>query len=86
MAIVEGLNVAYQIWDIGGQSIGSKMISNYLYGAQAIVYVFDITNYQSFLNLEEWYKVSQASIAPGTHPLLTLVANKGKSTLLHDFS
>ena len=28
------VHVALQIWDIGGQSIGSKMISNYIYGAQ----------------------------------------------------
>lgn len=26
------VNVALQIWDIGGQSIGSKMLGNYIYG------------------------------------------------------
>ena len=28
------IHVALQIWDIGGQSIGSKMIKNYIFGAQ----------------------------------------------------
>lgn len=28
-----GVHVALQIWDIGGQSIGSKMMSNYIFGA-----------------------------------------------------
>ncbi len=30
-----GVRVALQIWDIGGQSIGNKMIKKYIYGAQA---------------------------------------------------
>jgi GTPase SAR1 family protein len=42
------VHVALQIWDIGGQSIGSKMIGNYIYGAQAVLICYDITNYQSF--------------------------------------
>ena len=29
------VHVALQIWDIGGQTIGGKMIGNYIYGAQA---------------------------------------------------
>ena len=42
------VHVALQIWDIGGQTIGGKMIGNYIYGAQAILICYDITNYQSF--------------------------------------
>lgn len=40
------VHVALQIWDIGGQTIGSKMVSNYIYGAQAVLLVYDITNFQ----------------------------------------
>ncbi|KAI7789524.1 ras-related protein Rab-28 [Triplophysa rosa] len=35
------LNVTLQVWDIGGQTIGGKMLDKYIYGAQ-IMYVFDI--------------------------------------------
>jgi len=28
------LNVALQVWDIGGQTIGGKMLDKYIYGAQ----------------------------------------------------
>lgn len=35
-----------QLWDIGGQTIGGKMIRNYIFGAQAVLLVYDITNYQ----------------------------------------
>lgn len=34
-----------QLWDIGGQTIGGKMISNYIYGAQAVLLVYDISNH-----------------------------------------
>ena len=32
-----GVSVAVQLWDIGGQSIGGKMIKNYIYGAHAVL-------------------------------------------------
>ena len=50
-------NVTLQLWDIGGQSIGSQMISNYISGANAILLCYDITNYESFANLEDWYRI-----------------------------
>ena len=53
------VNVALQIWDIGGQTIGGKMIGNYIYGAQAVLLCYDITNYQSFQNLEDWYRLAE---------------------------
>ena len=35
-----------QLWDIGGQTISSKMVANYIFGAHAILLVYDITNLQ----------------------------------------
>jgi Ras-related protein Rab-28 len=43
-----------EIWDIGGQSIASKMIETYIHEANAVLLVYDITNFQSFLDLEDW--------------------------------
>ena len=31
------IHIAMQVWDIGGQSIGSKMLGNYIYGAQVVL-------------------------------------------------
>ena len=42
------IQVALQVWDIGGQSIFSKMIGTYIYEANAVVLTYDITNQQSF--------------------------------------
>ncbi|XP_060221371.1 ras-related protein Rab-28 isoform X2 [Meriones unguiculatus] len=73
------LNVTLQVWDIGGQTIGGKMLDKYIYGAQGILLVYDITNYQSFENLEDWYSVVKTvSEESETQPLVALVGNKKK--------
>ncbi|XP_058526284.1 ras-related protein Rab-28 isoform X6 [Ochotona princeps] len=71
------LNVTLQIWDVGGQTIGGKMLDKYIYGAQGILLVYDITNYQSFENLEDWYAVvKKVNEESETQPLVALVGNK----------
>ncbi|XP_045430044.1 ras-related protein Rab-28 isoform X3 [Pipistrellus kuhlii] len=71
------LNVTLQVWDIGGQTIGGKMLDKYIYGAQGVLLVYDITNYQSFENLEDWYTVvKKVSEESETQPLIALVGNK----------
>ena len=70
------VNVALQIWDIGGQTIGGKMIGNYIYGAQAVLLCYDITNYQSFQNLEDWYRLVQNTFRGQQMPRVTLIGNK----------
>nr|KAF6502186.1 RAB28, member RAS oncogene family [Molossus molossus] len=71
------LNVTLQICDIGGQTIGGKMLDKYIHGAQGILLVYDITNYQSFENLEDWYTVvKKVSEESETQPLIALVGNK----------
>ena len=72
------VNVALQIWDIGGQTIGSKMIGNYIFGAQAVLLCYDITNYQSYQNLEDWYRIVQNVYSKKTMPKIALVGNKSK--------
>jgi GTPase SAR1 family protein len=39
------------VWDIGGQSISSKMLPNYVKGSQLIWLCYDITDPQSFADL-----------------------------------
>lgn len=70
------IHVALQIWDIGGQSIGSKMLSTYIYGAHGVVFIYDITNYQSFVNIEEWMQVVKSTYSGSQLPYLALIGNK----------
>ncbi|XP_049564795.1 ras-related protein Rab-28 isoform X3 [Orcinus orca] len=81
------LNVTLQVWDIGGQTIGGKMLDKYIYGAQGILLVYDITNYQSFENLEDWYSVvKKVSEESETQPLVALVGNKKHRLRMHRLS
>ncbi|XP_051473839.1 ras-related protein Rab-28 isoform X6 [Apus apus] len=71
------LNVTLQVWDVGGQTIGGKMLDKYIYGAQGVLLVYDITNGQSFENLEDWYNVvKKVNEDSETQPLMALVGNK----------
>uniref|UniRef100_A0AAZ3PX17 Ras-related protein Rab-28 n=1 Tax=Oncorhynchus tshawytscha TaxID=74940 RepID=A0AAZ3PX17_ONCTS len=71
------LNVTLQVWDIGGQTIGGKMLDKYVYGAQGVLLVYDITNFQSFKNLEDWYgMVKKANEECDVQPVVSLVGNK----------
>ncbi|GLE09017.1 hypothetical protein PINS_up020544 [Pythium insidiosum] len=68
--------VTLQIWDIGGQSIGGKMLKNYIFGAQAVLLVYDVTNYESFQNLEDWYRLVRRTFVDDKMPYVALVGNK----------
>ncbi|XP_067374909.1 ras-related protein Rab-28 isoform X3 [Channa argus] len=71
------LNVTLQVWDIGGQTLGGKMLDKYVYGAHGVLLVYDITNYQSFENLEDWFSmVKKANEESDIQPVVSLVGNK----------
>ncbi|XP_076439639.1 ras-related protein Rab-28-like [Babylonia areolata] len=69
-------HVALEIWDIGGQTIGSTMLSNYIFGAHGVLLVYDITNYSSFENLEDWYHAVKKVCAGTRMPHIALLGNK----------
>lgn len=70
------VEVSLQIWDIGGQSIGGKMIQNYVAGSHAVLLCYDVTNRDSFADLEDWYRVVRRAYRDKPMPLCGLIANK----------
>ena len=46
--------VSLRVWDIGGQSISSKNLEKYMSGSQIFFLVYDVTNPESFANLDDW--------------------------------
>lgn len=46
--------ISLRVWDIGGQSIQSKNLESYINHANAIMLVYDVTNTESFANLDDW--------------------------------
>ncbi|KAK8737381.1 hypothetical protein OTU49_004454 [Cherax quadricarinatus] len=70
-------NVNVQIWDVAGSALAGKMIDKYLYGAHAILFVYDVTNITSIDSLQDWVTAAhRAARAQERPPILTLVANK----------
>lgn len=77
MEHIGDIHVTLQVWDIGGQTIGGKMIDTYVSGAEAVLFVYDITNYTSFENLDDWVSVVKRVFRGADKlPHLALVGNK----------
>lgn len=55
-----------QVWDIGGQTINSKMIAKYLFGAHVALVCYDVTDAQSFSDAEDWLRVARSYSASET--------------------
>jgi Ras-related protein Rab-28 len=76
MSLPPKTEATVQLWDIGGQSIGSKMLGNYITGAHVVLLAYDVTNAESFMNLEDWLRVVITTFKDKELPLLALIANK----------
>jgi Ras-related protein Rab-28 len=70
------VQVALQIWDIGGQTIGSKMIGKYIFGAQAVFLAYDVSNAETFQNLEDWLALVRTNCNKDAAPILAILGNK----------
>lgn len=46
--------VSLRVWDIGGQSINSNNLSKYLGSSDVVFVVYDVTNPDSFNNIDDW--------------------------------
>ena len=65
--------VSLRVWDIGGQSINSKNMEQYVGSSDVIFLVYDVTNPDSFANLDDWLGSVKKF---GKSQLIFLVANK----------
>lgn len=85
LAFPRDQRVVLQVWDIGGQTIGSKMMLKYLFGAHAALVCYDVTDAQSFSDAEDWPAVARQSMGgrdgsqdrpPSQQEHIYLVGNK----------
>lgn len=53
---LDGKTVKLQIWDTAGQERFRTITSSYYRGAHGIIIVYDVTDRQSFLDVEHWLK------------------------------
>ena len=55
------------------------MLRSYIYGAQAVLFCYDVTNHASFDDLEDWLREAQGAVPEGSlPPLFALVGNKSE--------
>jgi Ras-related protein Rab-1A len=51
---LDGKQIKLQIWDTAGQERFRTIISSYYRGAKGVILVYDVTDTESFRNLEYW--------------------------------
>ena len=56
LAQVKDFGVRLAIWDLGGQKMFQSMRKYYLQGAAGAIIVYDVTEPNSFKNIEKWVK------------------------------
>ena len=54
----DNLSIKLQIWDTSGQERFKSITQNYFRDADGLLYVFDVTNENSFKSIENWLKMS----------------------------
>lgn len=72
---MNGKVVKVQIWDTAGQERFRSIVSSYYKGANAVMYVYDVTDMNSYLNIEQWYEEVSKHVKH-TNTTSMLVGNK----------
>ena len=67
--------ITYSIWDIYGDASYDELTKQFLLGTHSIVFMYDIENHQSYLNIQKWFKITNESIDLKQNPII-LVGNK----------
>ena len=64
------------IWDTAGQERFKSITKAYYRGANAVLFVYDVNNRESFDNIDKWLKDKQENSNIDDNQLMYLVGNK----------
>ena len=71
---IDGESIRLQLWDTAGQERFRVLIPSYIKDSSVAIIVFDITNRQSFENVNKWVK--DVRDERGDDAIIALVGNK----------
>lgn len=73
-----GISAKVNLWDIGGQTLGGPLLNGYIHSADGILFVYDITNNNSFENIVDWLETAKKIYETESKkmPYMALVGNK----------
>ena len=71
---INGNNFIINIWDTAGQEQYRSMTKIFIKGAKIVIFVYDVTNKESFDDLKFWVSATEEIL--GKEPGLGLVGNK----------
>ncbi len=71
---IEGKQIKLQIWDTAGQEAFQSITRSYYRSSAGALLVYDVTNRESFENIENW--LDEARVNGNPEMVLCLVANK----------
>ena len=66
--------IKVQVWDTAGEERYRSITNAYYRGAEGILIVFDLTNKESFKNIENW--INEVTVFTGQDVLIICLGNK----------
>ena len=60
-------HITLKIWDISGTALQGNMLDKYVFGSNAIILLYDVTDMNTFLNLEKWLVACQTKLMTNGH-------------------
>lgn len=72
---MEDYKLTLQLWDTAGQEKYRSLVPLYFRGASCFLFIYDVTNYESFANIPEWIRLVKEKNGMLT-PVCFLISNK----------
>ncbi len=84
---IENKRVSLKIWDFAGQTHNQfkNLLPNYISGASAGIFMYDITRFASIRNIDEWLKILMKGLE-GIYKKIPILLVGGKSDLENERS
>ena len=73
--VKQGFKFIAQIWDLAGQPQFAAIRARFYLGASGVMMVYDVTNPNSFYNIEKWLLEMRSNVTVRNFPIL-IVGNK----------